>query len=219
MKLLILALTLACGAASAAPLNDTIYGDGFENLSVCPTVVMGRDDVARNRLTRSDILYTAMQYRRAAVQLFEYDNVWGYNDGSAGPPVSWPGVTGSSPIFAGFRRDSYVALHFKTPLAPATGLAGTYRNPTAEPGNPLTMAISRACGDFNKHLPTQGCLKENAPANDERMVYWQFKTTSPATSCNLQPNTDYYINIMQTDVNSQAKCHAPAICPASVWRG
>jgi hypothetical protein len=218
-NLIISSLMLLSISVDASPLSDTIYADGFENLYVCPAVVVGRDGEDRTRLVRSDVLYSALHYRRSAVWLLEYDSVWGYNNSLPGPPEPWPGVTGSSPIIAAFRRGSYVSLHFKTPPAPAVGLAGTYRNPTAEPGNPLTMAISRACGDFSNHLPTPGCLRENVPANDERMVYWQFATTSPSTACNLEPNTDYYISIMQTDVDSQAKCHAPSICPASAWRG
>lgn len=210
---LFLALTML------AVSDDTIYQNGFEALA-CPAIIMAPDG-PRTWLKRSNVGYGAypgVNGTRSNVDITEWDNVWGYNGTQPGPPWPWPGVSGSAPIFKNFRRDSYVALHFHTPAAPNPFLASTFVNPTANPGPGLTMAISYACGDFYASLPTAGCLKEDVPSADAPMVYWQFRDTSPATACNLMPNTDYWVNIMQTDRNSTVECSSSTVCPAAAWR-
>jgi len=128
-----------------------------------------------------------------------------------------PFASEPAPTILGFKRDSYVGIHFKTPVSPPQGSAGTWFNPTSNPGPNLTMAISTECGDFSAHLPSPGCLVPNVPSADAPMVYWWFGTTFPNTTCNLQPNTNYYVNIMQTDKASTLECSGN-VCPAAAWR-
>jgi hypothetical protein len=100
------------------------------------------------------------------------------------------------PVIRNVGRSSYVAAHFHTLTAPGNLSGrfsyGEYPSPLA-PG--ITMAISSACGDFETHLPTPGCLKADiAPGNP--LVLWHFSTSAPDTACALQPDTDYYVNLM-----------------------
>jgi hypothetical protein len=92
------------------------------------------------------------------------------------------------------------------------------------------MAISTVCGDFSEHLPSPGCFVDHVfgdppgtgvPTDGSLMVFWKFTSSSPLTSCNLQPNTDYYVNFIQTDPLSNRGCPAGSpTCgqsPQSSW--
>lgn len=215
-----LKLTLTCwnaddSASATGTTGDiTITPPAAGN---CPATITAADG-PRNLLTTSDVRYGTQSGTRMNVNLSEWDNVWGHGTGSPTEGITpWPGVSGSAPTILAFKRDSYVGIHFKTPVSPAPGTAGTWFNPTSNPGPNLTMAISTQCGDFTNHLPSPGCRVENVPTADAPMVYWWFGTTFPNTSCNLQPNTNYYVNIMQTDKASTLECSGN-VCPAAAWR-
>ncbi|MBA8886140.1 hypothetical protein FHW12_000331 [Dokdonella fugitiva] len=211
-------LLLISATAFAQQLEPNgLFSDGFDvNAWACSDPI-APDGVPRTRLVLSDVDYSAQHWPvRYRVAMTEWDNVWGHN--SATDAVTpWPGVAGSAPTLRWFRRTSYVALHFRTPVDPFPGLASRFVAPSANAGPNLTMAISRGCGDFRLYLPTPGCLAENVPTADVPMVYWQFADTSPATACNLQPDTDYFVNIMQTDPTSTLEC-TTVLCPAAAWR-
>lgn len=210
-------LFVATAAMAQQAEPDGLFADGFDVNALACRDPIAPDGVSRTRLVLSDIDYSAQHWPvRYRVALTEWDNVWGHN--SATDAVTpWPGVAGAAPTLRGFRRTSYVALHFRTPVDPLPGLASRFVAPSANAGPNLTMAISRGCGDFGLYLPTPGCLVENVPTADVPMVYWQFADTSPQTACNLQPDTDYFVNIMQTDPASTLEC-TTVLCPAAAWR-
>jgi hypothetical protein len=110
--------------------------------------------------------------------------------------------------------DSYVGLRFTTPAVPARGFATTLKIPTAIGSPRVTMAISRACGDFAKYLPAPGCLVVG-PVPDSSVLYQHF---SPG-ACELQPATTYYLNAMYTDTTDRTRCTSTApTCQLGVWR-
>lgn len=171
----------------------------------CPAAITTPDG-ARTLLTTSGISYGVYPTQRPGVNLSEWTNIWGYNDTTSSTPVAWPGVGGASPVIRQFTRTSYVGVHFKT--GSNTAMTGSFKNPTFAPGPNVVMAISTACGDFSEHLPTAGCLADHLvganpwtgiPTSDANMIQWKFTTNAPGSWCNLQPNTDYYVNMTFAD--------------------
>jgi len=215
LSLALMLFTTAVGATS----SDTIYANGFE-LSPAPCLAtINPDGTPRTRLLTSPVAYGAALITRPAVQLTEYGNVYSYNNAAPGPVLPFPGLTGSAPRFTNFKRNSYIALHFKVPSNMDPRSYGTWSAPSAWPGSlPITVSISRGCGDFSHFLSSPGCVAKNVPAADGPIITWTFSTASPNTSCVLKPGFDYYMNIIQTNpaltpACSGNKCQAPA-----AWR-
>lgn len=204
-----LALTLKCWNAdqSASVTSDVATIDIAAPVAGCPTTI-NTPDGPRTLLVTSGISYGAYPPQRPGVNLTEWNNIWGYNNITASTPVPWPGVGGSSPVIRSFARTSYVGAHFKT--GSSTSVLGNFSIPTFAAGPNVTMAISTQCGDFSDHLPTPGCLKTNVPTADANAVQWKLTANNPTGSCNLQPNTDYYVNLMLTDHLSTEECAASA---------
>jgi len=219
VKTRLLCIALLVGAIpghAASPWGEVVFADAFEGLATCPSTVLVPDGTTRTRLFNSNISYGVFPPFRPAAYLGEYDNIWGHNTPYDGV-TAWPGVAGAAPVIKEFHRWNYIAAHFRTPSTVSPGFASRFVNPTAIGGPNSTMAISRACGDFANHLPTPGCLSRDVPTADAQMVYWQFSTWSPQTACNLETDTDYYVNIIQSDEDSHTEC-AGDICPVAPWR-
>lgn len=79
------------------------------------------------------------------------------------------------------------------------------------------MAISTRCGDFTQALPTPGCLADAAygelpwtgvPTADKPLVGWKFTPNAPGSWCNLQPNQDYWVNLMFANPLDFFNCNA-----------
>ena len=115
------------------------------------------------------------------------------------------GVGGSTPVITSFPRGGYICAHFHT-VANANGLLGNFSNPSLVQGPNLTMAISRRGGDFASDLPTPGCVAANVPTADSNMVRWKFTANAPGSYCNLQVDSDYYVNLMFTEAGSDVEC-------------
>jgi len=217
--LLALALVAVAGARAQQP---SIFTNGFDPpIPVgCPASIETPQGTL-TRITTTQLRYSAQGATKPVVWLTEWDNVWGHGTVDPREPVTpWPGVGGSAPVFLSFKRGNYVGIHFRTPDVVDPRLASKFVNPTAIASPNVTFAISRACGDFAKYLPTPGCLRKDVPSADTDFVIWQFAGTSPATACNLKPATDYYVNMMLTDRNSTLECSAgPAgVCQIAAWR-
>ncbi len=198
-------------------LSPSIFADGFDPpLPIgCPSSFIATDGVKRSRLLTSAVGYGAMQVTRPAVDLLEWDRVYGYNNATPGPPHAWPGVTGSAPTVKAFRMDSYVALHFKAPANPEAGLAGSFSIPTGVGSPPVTLAISRACADFAHYLPAPGCVV-TSPQGDAPVLYWHFGAVG---ACALPPGTDLYFNWMYPNTTDRTRCtSASPTCRIAVWR-
>lgn len=192
--------------AGNCPANPVLYG------------------TARTRLLASDITYGAYPSpKRTAMPITEWDNLWGHGSATDGI-TPWPGVNGSKPVMRQFGQTHYAGIHFKTPLAGQIPLGrnGQFLNPSSPGGPNIIMAISTACGDFSANLPTPGCLVDRQygeqsplgiPSADVNTVYWKFgTTTNPNGVCLLQPNTDYYMNIIFADPTSTKNCTG-TVCP------
>ena len=202
-----LILTLTCwnadNSASAAGTTASIAVSPASAGS-CPTTITTQYGT-RTLQTTSAISYGAYPQQRPSVDLSQWDNIWGHNSVSdAGTP--WPGVGGSSPVLRSFGRGNYVGAHFRT--TSSTSVSGNFSNPTLAAGPNATMAISTVCGDFSDHLPTPGCLVTNVATADANLVRWKMTANNPSGSCNLQPNTDYYVNWMLHDATSDTECPA-----------
>lgn len=205
-----LALTLTCYNADSSATaigQSSAIAVTVAPAGACPASITTSDG-ARTLLLTSGISYGVYPGIRPNVNLSQWDNIWGHNSTTDGT-TPWPGVGGSSPVIRSFGRSQYVGAHFKT-RSSVTGLSGGFSNPSFAAGPNITMAISTACGDFSANLPTAGCLRADVPTADANLVQWKFSTNAPGSYCNLQPNTDYYVNIMLTDHLSTTECSANA---------
>lgn len=185
----------------AAPSQDEIFWDNFGG---CDAKITMPDGSTRTLQTRSNVTYGVYNAPlRYNVDLSEWDSIWGHGNATDGV-TPWPGVGGSAPVLRQFKRGSYFGAHFKT--GAAFGINAFFTNPSGVGGPNVTMAISSACGDFAKRLPTPGCVKSDVPTSDETMVLWKFTPKNPTGSCNLQPYTDYFVNMTFTDPASTVEC-------------
>lgn len=187
-------------ASTADSWNNVIFRSTFDDLSKPSSRIVLPDGSRRDLLTRGTITYGVYQAQRNNVNLLEWNNIWGYNNSTAPSPVAWPGVGGSAPVMRSFKSTSYISAHFKT--GSNTSLNGFFSNPSyIAPPNPdaperkllVTMSISRYPGDFSIGLPTPGCLVRDA-GSDSNVVLYKFTTNAPGSYCNLQTNTDYWVN-------------------------
>lgn len=204
-----LKLTLTCWNAdhSASAIGTSANIGVTVAVAGCPATITTADGT-RTLLTSSGVSYGVYPTQRPNVNLTEWDNIWGYNNTTATQPVAWPGVGGASPVIRNFQRDSYIGAHFRT--GASTSVTGHFSNPSFAAGPNQTMAISTECGDFSAHLPTPGCLIQNVPTADANLLAWKLTSNNPTGSCNLLPNTDYYVNMMITDHLSTVECNATA---------
>ncbi len=204
-----LQITLTCwnsdNSASASGTSAAITVS-VANAGACPSTITAPNGTSRNLQTVSNITYGVVASPvRLGVDLTQWDNIWGHNS-TTDSVTPWPGVGGSAPVLRQFNRNSYFGAHFKT--GPITGINASFLAPSGVGGPNVSMAISKACGDFSAQLPTPGCVKLNVPTSDTTMVLWKFTTNNPTGYCNLLPDTDYYVNMMFTDSASTVECVA-----------
>lgn len=200
------ALVLALGAQHGHATDlwgQEIFHDAFEDAGSCPSKALLPDGSKRSLLLHADITYGNYPQVRPFVDVRHWDNIWGYNN-TVSPQVGWPGVGGAAPVIGLFPRTSYAAAHFHTPAA--SGSNGNFANPSYVNGPPITMAISRRCGDFDDYMETVGCLARDVPTSDSILVRWKFTANAPGSFCNLQPDTDYYVNIIISDPATTDSC-------------
>ena len=167
-----------------------------------------------NRLTTAEIFnfgaYQSVGFHDAT----QYDSIWGrnYGDQAGGYPITkqWPGVAQQF-VMPKFGNNQFIAAKFHTPASGQHGsdltIDGTSFNSSGG-GSNATMArisatVSTACGDFN-------ASSTNIPAHcqwSQRGGFNAFSINSgypAAPICNLQPNTDYYLNIIYAPLTSPA---------------
>lgn len=164
------------------------------------------------RLTRSNVTYGAVGATpRYNVDLTEWNNIWGHATSNDAMTL-WPGVNGAGPVIRAFKRHGFLAAHFNT---------GGYDVPTygviayaSNIGGPnVDIRISQTCGDFSEDVADPACLVQ-AASDDSPAIRWKFGTGNTGSYCNLQPNTDYYINIKYHDPASAIECPVGAnACP------
>ena len=193
---------------------DPIAADGFN--TSCPYRINSAWGT-RTRIPATDVGYGINpQGFRFGSDFSEYDNIWGFNNAfPSSIVVPWPGVSGSSPYFS-MSRVGYFGARFTTteaPTAPGYFIYGNYGGSI-----PISISISRACGDFNGDPSVNACYVSNHPSDDGTTLRWQFGTGISPYRCYLQPDTEYYLNVMftdphPTDPNLAQKCaSASSVC-------
>jgi hypothetical protein len=187
-------------AASISGTGDGIFRDGMES-DTCPD----------GRIVQSDILYGEVTLTDVDVTLFE--NLWGRDAGSA-PPTPWPGLNGSTPLILDFTKTGYLAAKFHTSPDPPDLFSGMFKY-TSYPfmGPDLDFSISGQCADFS---PEQtGCVGLNIAPIDQAFLHWRF-STGDAFHCQLQPDTDYYVNVRFNDPTATAPQCSDVACPVPI---
>jgi hypothetical protein len=218
-------LTLTCsGAGGSASGSGSITINGSQPPppppNGCPATITGPDGATRTLLSTGTITYGINTVARSNVDLSQWNNIWGYNSPTGTTPAPWSSAS-TQPVIRNFPRAGYVGAQFKT--SGSGTFNGIFTNPTASnrAGGPaLTMAISTVCGDFSASLPTPGCLASKIPTNDMTMVAYYAANIgkSPTYFCMLQPNTTYYVNILQSNINDTNNCSlSSTTCPLAPW--
>lgn len=139
---------------------------------------------------------------RTNVALTEYMNLFSVNSatGPLNPSMAFPGI-GSQPVLRSIPKLFYIALHFKTPATGPWTSQYTYSD-YAKINNfapLLTVAISKFPGDFATGLATPGCVRSSTPAANGNLLLAKSTTNAGGSWCNLQPNTDYWFNVMPSE--------------------
>jgi len=175
--------------------GQQIFTDRFDaDSDTCPQQITLPDGTTRTLVTRASISYGVYQAERPNVRVTEWDDVWGYNNAQSPQATPWPGVGGAAPVIRVFPAGGYLCLHFHTPPDVASR-HGSFSNPSYVAGPDVTMALSALPGDFSAALPTPGCIVRDVPTSDANLILWKGTPNAPNYWCNLQPDSDYYVNI------------------------
>lgn len=162
--------------AMSPGVYDPIFHDGYDPASECPA---GRQEVAVIAYGPNDTGH--------AIDVTEWANIWGRSN-AYDPPIPWPGVASSWPIFLDFGGSTYIAAHFTVPADAPPTWYGWLTHTEYNYGTDVTGAISPYCGDFSP--AAQACL--TATVSGQVIVPWR---TSSGNFCPLVPGTDYYLNL------------------------
>ena len=142
----------------------------------------------------------------------QFDSIWGRNYGAQGFPIAkqWPGV-GNQLVGPKIGNQQFIAAKFRTPATGQYGnnftvdvtsfgmAGGNGNNSTAK----VSITYSTACGDFDLNsvkIPPH-CSKSLIGGNQTMGAYVNFGT---GAHCSLQPNTDYYLNMIYAPLTSPA---------------
>jgi hypothetical protein len=155
---------------------DPIFHDGYEPASQCP---VGRQEVALIAYGFNDTGH--------AIDVTEWANIWG-RESAFDPPIPWPGIASSYPLFLDFGGSTYIAAHFAVPEDNSQNWLGWFTHPDYNYGTDVTGAISPSCGDFSP--AARACF--TATTSGQVVVPWR---TSPGAFCNLVHGNDYYLNL------------------------
>lgn len=178
-------------ASSSADI--TIGKAGQVTAGACPKVIPGSGSVPSFVSTGPS---TSFNYYSGGVQLIDpslFSNIF---------KSAWPGNFG---LFATATLDNnkYISAQFHVPQnymtaanAPAN-LYGEYTIGETDASAPVTITISTQCGDFappaSGSSVVPGCYKN-------KLVADQFLAWTKSSSCALQNDTTYYLNIINADV-------------------
>jgi hypothetical protein len=179
----------------------------------CPTTITHPNGDVLTRVTRSNISYGVYPTPvRPNVNLTEWENIWGHaNVNDSVTP--WPGVHGAGPVIRSMARRGFVAAHFNTSNYDVPTY-GSLTYPSNVGGPNIDIKISPICGDFSENTANPGCLKLGAASDDNPAIRWKFGTGNVVYYCNLQPHTDYYVNIRFSDPYSAVECPVNSVnCP------
>ncbi|MBO9665098.1 hypothetical protein [Dokdonella sp.] len=201
-------------AASVAVTDDAVLADGFEIPFTACSATISSPYAARSLLMHSYVTYGVQTItNRPWVWLVEWDNIWGYSSAADTHRAPWPGVNGAGPVIREFGRYNYVGAHFNTGPNSANKY-GYFIYPTNVGGPNIDLRISQTCGDFSDSPANPACSVPDKASDGSPTMRWWVKQGNVNTYCNLQPNTDYYLNIRFTNPSSTVECRASeTICP------
>lgn len=127
---------------------------------------------------------------------------------STTPTIEWPGQIGTTRTLL-VQRNRYMALAFNTGTVPSNVLNGEHNwgKPSAlPPGSgfaPSIVGISRCEGEVK---PVDPNCWGDALGFPQGKIRWHLSThpNPPSGSCELQPDTDYYLNLIFGQVANPA---------------
>jgi hypothetical protein len=213
-------------AASLTQSPDAIFVDGYDTGYSCPATISTPNGTL-SLLRVSDIWYGDLPPRppthpaRFNVDVTEWENIWGHGTGLLSELLTlWPGVNGAGPVIRSFGRRVYIGAHFNTGTS-GPPMYGFLAYATNVGGPDLDIKISRQCGDFSVNEANPACTVR-AVSDDSPAIRYKFGSGNTSSYCNLQPNTDYYLNIRMHDPASPTECPVTSsVCPfysVSNWR-
>lgn len=105
---------------------------------------------------------------------------------------TFPGGAGNDIFIEG---DQYAALSFNSGDSPDGITGGEINSSKAQnPFGTMVITISTCPGDFGPHLDETNC--RNLVTSASGSLRWRYSDLSFLGSCELQRNTDYYLNVM-----------------------
>lgn len=151
---------------------------------------------------------------RPNVDLTQFVNLFGYASISdAPPPIAWPGIDGAQPAIMSFGKTQFIAAKFTVPANVAPNMVGNFGYGSYFSGPAVTLAISATCGDFN---PPSACVKTKT--GGESFSKWAINPPNSGY-CQLNPGTDYYINIKLADPTYSGVGCSSSICQIALNSG
>jgi len=197
-----LGITALLLATSISAAGDNIFESGLDGAS-CPDGRIMQSDLQYGDTTLTDVDVTA------------FENLWG-RGAASDPPVSWPGLTGSSPMILDFARTGYLAAKFHTSADPADTLVGMFEYvsyPYGASSPHLDFSITTECGNFS---PEQsGCIELDVAAVDVPLGRWRVYAGN-AFYCQLQSDTDYFVNVRFSDPAATGPQCTDDACPIPI---
>ena len=186
-------------AASVSLAPDANFRDGFDG-GECPA----------GRIVSNDISYNGITL--VGVDVTQFENIWGRAH-AFDPPMVWPGVDASTPTILYFARTGYIAARFHVPADVTDSTDGLFTYSSFGSGPLLDFSISTQCADFSPQQIACGIL--DAPPDGAAMMHWRLVNGSNFW-CQLQADTDYYVNIRLDDPTESPPSCSEDTCPVSV---
>ncbi len=203
------AITLTCSRSSGGSTTNSASWDVTQGSSAgCLNPAAGW-----NRLESGEIFNFGAYQSVGFHDLTQFASIWGrdYGDSVGNYPIiaQWPGVA-QQLVMPKFGRGQYIAAKFHTP---ANGQRGHTLKPdgtsyafsgggTANLAK-LSATVSTVCGDFDTASPNiaPNCKFNQLIGGDSMPIFSNYASGS---FCRLQPNTDYYLNLIFAPLTSPA---------------
>lgn len=195
--LLLLAVLSPCAHAAV----DEIFADGMDTVSTACV-----DDPQRIRMGNITVGYSVWNVGNLPVDATQFQPIFGR--ASVNDPVTIPftGISGAGPVLHWIYSHQYYSGVFHTP--PVGRYVGSlafqsndsrgcfdYNGHPSVCGQPwYDVSISRTCNDYSG---SAAYVSNNVPSDGQPHLRWSMGYVTG----DLQPNTDYYLNIRMHDPN------------------
>ncbi|MFZ2237565.1 MAG: hypothetical protein WBP11_07765 [Dokdonella sp.] len=199
-------VSLNCTNSSGGNVSSSQSWNVTQSTATCLSPATGW-----NRLTTAQIYYQSFWQGAGVKDVTEFASIWGRNYSVTGAPIvnQWPGRA-QQLVMPAIGINQFVSAKFRTPSSGATKGHTFLIDPTSYglsggdgvgPVARVSMTVSTKCGDFDTNsafIPSQ-CTASQMAANDIFGIY----TNSPV-GCSLQPDTEYYLNVIYAPLTSPA---------------